>query len=381
MRSCVVHTLLALAMQANARELVDESADMHSRLLDRAIQEPSAHDAELDMSTLLKPGHLSMSRTGTRTVAMRGTVGAHQVQGWPRGSASAINSVQMPAGFAHKVQLPEPSHRLGVVARFKAEDQAADSVATGDEFEVEQAKPLGLTLAPGADGGIYVSSVDKSADPRIQVGDQLLAVSAPFGDEIWPAGSFAQTEMSIKTRIGDMYMKLLSRGGDTDVLRQTRDKSSDFAKERLGGNYGAASDKENRKRYAKSRNVERERFDLFDNAMEEFKAGNYEKALNDYSLAKALEPKNFMGDDFSRYTDIYRVASFNIACCYSKLNQPDAGLEALRDALHAGFDDFKMVRNDPNLEVVRDSPNFKELIDQYDEPIFNTEVFSNFFKR
>ncbi len=35
----------------------------------------------------------------------------------------------------------------------------------------------------------------------------------------------------------------------------------------------------------------------------------------------ALEPKNYVGDDFSRITQIYRVTQYNIACCYAAMGQ------------------------------------------------------------
>lgn len=34
-----------------------------------------------------------------------------------------------------------------------------------------------------------------------------------------------------------------------------------------------------------------------------------------------MEPKNYVGDNFARVTDIYRVTQYNMACCYSSLNQ------------------------------------------------------------
>ena len=44
-----------------------------------------------------------------------------------------------------------------------------------------------------------------------------------------------------------------------------------------------------------------------------------------------MEPKNYVGDDFSRVTGIYRVTQYNIACCYAALNQ--ASLSDLQFAL------------------------------------------------
>ena len=34
-----------------------------------------------------------------------------------------------------------------------------------------------------------------------------------------------------------------------------------------------------------------------------------------------MEPKKYLGDNFSRVTQIYRVAHYNVACCYSVVNQ------------------------------------------------------------
>lgn len=33
----------------------------------------------------------------------------------------------------------------------------------------------------------------------------------------------------------------------------------------------------------------------------------------------AMEPKNYVGDNFSRITQIYRVTQYNIACCYAAM--------------------------------------------------------------
>merc|ERR1712048_138277 len=57
-----------------------------------------------------------------------------------------------------------------------------------------------------------MGKIGKNADPRVSVGDTLLAVSASFGSEIWPAMNYPQTMMSINTRIGNVYLKLESVG-------------------------------------------------------------------------------------------------------------------------------------------------------------------------
>ena len=84
-----------------------------------------------------------------------------------------------------------------------------------------------------------------------------------------------------------------------------------------------------------------------------------------------MEPKNYLGDDFARVTQVYRVTQYNVACCYSTLGQVEAGLEALNSALAAGFEDYAKARKDPNLAELRKSPKFGKLLDKYDEPIIN----------
>lgn len=34
-----------------------------------------------------------------------------------------------------------------------------------------------------------------------------------------------------------------------------------------------------------------------------------------------MEPRNFVGDNFARFTPIYKVTQYNMACCYSMLGQ------------------------------------------------------------
>lgn len=47
----------------------------------------------------------------------------------------------------------------------------------------------------------------------------------------------------------------------------------------------------------------------------------HEQALQDFEEVISMEPKNYLGDDFSRITQIYRVAQYNLACCYSAIDQ------------------------------------------------------------
>jgi hypothetical protein len=84
-----------------------------------------------------------------------------------------------------------------------------------------------------------------------------------------------------------------------------------------------------------------------------------------------MEPRNFMGDNLARVTAVLPVALYNVACCYSMVDNADEGAKSLRGAFEAGFEDFKKARADPNLAKLRASPKFRAVIDQYDEPVFD----------
>ncbi len=52
----------------------------------------------------------------------------------------------------------------------------------------------------------------------VQVGDKIAQVSASFGTDIWEAQNFGQVMYAIKTRNGDVYLKMKRNYGDTAGL-------------------------------------------------------------------------------------------------------------------------------------------------------------------
>merc|ERR1711871_1852572 len=100
-------------------------------------------------------------------------------------------------------------------------------------------------------------------------------------------------------------------------------------------------------------------------ALERQRREDFEDTLIAFENVKASEPANYISDTFSRVTDIYQIAAYNVACA----------LAALEDCLESGYDDYSNVRKDPNLARLRENEEeFKELINRYDEPIFNENI-------
>jgi hypothetical protein len=52
---------------------------------------------------------------------------------------------------------------------------------------------------------------------------------------------------------------------------------------------------------------------------------------------------------------------YNLACSYSLTGHTEQAFEALNRALVAGYDDFKWLAQDPDLEAVRKHPRYSEV--------------------
>ena len=58
------------------------------------------------------------------------------------------------------------------------------------------------------------------------------------------------------------------------------------------------------------------------------------------------------------------VAFYNLACSYSNLENVDAAFDALRRAFDLGYNDYRHLLGDPDLENVRRDRRFKSLLDR-----------------
>ena len=282
--------------------------------------------------------------------------------------ASLAASAAVAARPAASARSAKPVRRSALVVR--ASDAAAP-VAAEETYEVTLAKPIGVKFARGNDGGAYVAFVPPEPEYDVfEIGDKILQVSASFGDEIWDADSYGQVIYAMKNRNGDIYLKMRKMNGDLSALEQN-EKSSAMAAERAGGNYGAGTKEQQMQNYSKKKELEVQRLDMFDEGIVLYNKGDYDGALIVFEEVAALEPKNFRSDNFEMSTEIYKVAEYNIACCFSKLGQLENSLAALKKCMAAGWTDYKKIRTDPSLENAQKAPGFKEMMDKFDEPLIN----------
>ena len=82
--------------------------------------------------------------------------------------------------------------------------------------------------------------------------------------------------------------------------------------------------------------------------------------------AKACSRPALCRDKPAEASESERISAlYNIACCFSALDQQMSGLRALAAALEAGYTDFEQIRRDPDLETVRKHPKFDGLLARF----------------
>jgi tetratricopeptide (TPR) repeat protein len=58
------------------------------------------------------------------------------------------------------------------------------------------------------------------------------------------------------------------------------------------------------------------------------------------------------------------VAHYNLACTYARLNKTDSAIRALRRAIELGYRDYRYIKQDRDLDSIRDDPRYRELMRQ-----------------
>jgi tetratricopeptide (TPR) repeat protein len=60
------------------------------------------------------------------------------------------------------------------------------------------------------------------------------------------------------------------------------------------------------------------------------------------------------------------LAHYNLACSYSLLTKVEPAFRALRKAIEMGYRDFRYMREDRDLDAVREDPRFRQLLREYE---------------
>lgn len=248
-----------------------------------------------------------------------------------------------------------------------SEPEANDSAY--EEYEVELIQPYGLKFVKGRDGGTYIDAIadggsaDKSG--KFSVGDRVIATSAVFGDEIWPAAEYGRTMYTIRQRIGPLLMKMQKRDGKLDNTGELTEKEI-IRNERNAGFISNKVREIQLQNYIRKKEQKEQREKDLREGLQLYKIGKYNEALEKFESVLGSKPE----------PEISAVASYNVACCYSKLNQIKVALSALGDALKDGFEDFKRIRTDPDLANVRETEEFESLLKKYDESFINENAIN-----
>jgi tetratricopeptide (TPR) repeat protein len=61
------------------------------------------------------------------------------------------------------------------------------------------------------------------------------------------------------------------------------------------------------------------------------------------------------------------LAHYNLACSYALLKRPEQSLKTLRRAVELGYRDFRYMREDHDLDSIRQDPRFRQLLLEFDQ--------------
>jgi Flp pilus assembly protein TadD len=60
------------------------------------------------------------------------------------------------------------------------------------------------------------------------------------------------------------------------------------------------------------------------------------------------------------------LAHYNLACSYARMNRRGLSIKTLRRAVELGYRDFRYMREDNDLDPVREDPRFRKLLREYE---------------
>jgi hypothetical protein len=60
------------------------------------------------------------------------------------------------------------------------------------------------------------------------------------------------------------------------------------------------------------------------------------------------------------------LVHYNLACSFALLKRADLALKTLRRAVELGYRDFRYMREDRDLDAIRDDPRFRQLLREFE---------------
>ncbi|MFO0967051.1 MAG: hypothetical protein U0793_15905 [Gemmataceae bacterium] len=60
------------------------------------------------------------------------------------------------------------------------------------------------------------------------------------------------------------------------------------------------------------------------------------------------------------------LAHYNLACSFALLKKTDPAIKTLRRAIELGYRDFRYMREDRDLDFIRNDPRFKQILREFD---------------
>ncbi|KAJ1405416.1 Tetratricopeptide-like helical domain superfamily, partial [Sesbania bispinosa] len=227
------------------------------------------------------------------------------------GVSSSFSNTLLSRPFLFAVRA---SSEVGSEAPKQESDNSEGEEEPYEEYEVELEQPYGIKFVKGRDGGTYIDAIAPggAADKAgvFTVGDKVLATSAVFGTEIWPAAEYGRTMYTIRQRIGPLLMKMQKRYGKIDTGGEFTEKEIIRAERNSGVISNRVREIQMQNYMRKKEQKERRERDLREGLLL-YKDAKYEEALVKFESVLGSKPE----------PEEAAVASYNVACCYSKLNQ------------------------------------------------------------
>ncbi len=72
-------------------------------------------------------------------------------------------------------------------------------------------------------------------------------------------------------------------------------------------------------------------------------------------------------DQMIKLAPTYDVAWYNLACLQSRIHQPEQAVKSLNKAVDLGYTELQFMEHDPDLEAIRDTQGFKDLLARRDD--------------